>query len=75
MNTFERLLKIFVVAFDENVDTSKITMETALREDLGINSTLSPLAAEEEFGIKFQNEDFPAIHTVADVIACIESKV
>ena len=78
MNTFERLLKIFVVAFDENVDTSKITMETALREDLGINSIgllYMAMAAEEEFGIKFQNEDFPAIHTVADVIACIESKV
>lgn len=78
MNTFDRLLKIFLVAFDENVDTSKITMETSLREDLGINSIgllYMAMAAEEEFNIKFKNEDFAAIQTVADVIACIEGKV
>ena len=78
MNTFERLLKIFVVAFDENVDTSKITMETALREDLGINSIgllYMAMAVEEEFGIKFCNEDFGGMTTVADVIACIERKM
>ena len=33
------------------------------------------MAVEEEFGIKFKNEDFAAIRTVGDVIACIESKL
>jgi acyl carrier protein len=32
------------------------------------------MAIEEEFGIKFTNDDFPSMRTVADVIACIEGK-
>ena len=78
MDTFERLVKIFQVAFDENVNITDITPDTSLREDLGVNSIgllYMAMAVEEEFDIKFKNEDFVAIHTVADVIDCIERKV
>ncbi len=78
MNTFERLVKIFQITFEDNTDITGITPETSLREDLGVNSIgllYMAMAVEEEFGIKFKNEDFVAIQTVADVIACIESKV
>ena len=77
MNTFERLIKVFNVVFEENVDTNTVTPESSLREDIGINSIgllYMAMAAEEEFGIKFSNEDFTKIQTVADVIACIEGK-
>ena len=77
MNTFDRLVKIFKVVFEEDVDLSKVTMDASLREDIGINSIgllYMAMAAEEEFGIKFTNDDFVAINTVADVIACIEGK-
>ena len=77
MQTLERLIKVFQVVFEESIDTSALTPEATLREDIGINSIgllYMAMAVEEEFGIKFTNEDFAAIRTVADVIACIESK-
>ena len=77
MQTFERLIKVFRVVFEETVDVSGVTPEASLREDIGINSIgllYMAMAVEEEFGIKFTNEDFASIHTVADVITCIEGK-
>ena len=77
METVERLKKVFHAVFGEEVDAAKLTSEASLREDLGINSIgllYMAMAAEEEFGIKFKNEDFTAIRTVGDVIAFIESK-
>ena len=77
MQTFERLIKVFRVVFEETVDVSGVSLEASLREDIGINSIgllYMAMAVEEEFGVKFCNEDFAQIHTVADVIACIERK-
>ena len=77
MQTLERLIKVFEVVFEESIDTSALTPEASLREDIGINSIgllYMAMAVEEEFGIKFKNEDFAAIRTVSDVIGCIESK-
>ena len=77
MQTLERLIKVFNVVFEDSIDTSALTPEATLREDVGINSIgllYMAMAVEEEFGIKFSNDDFAAICTVADVIACIESK-
>ena len=77
MDIFQRLIKVFQVTFDDTVDVSGVTPELSLREDLGINSIgllYMAMAVEEEFEIKFKNEDFVAIRTVADVIACIEGK-
>ena len=77
METVERLKKVFYAVFGEEVDAAKLTSEASLREDLGINSIgllYMAMAAEEEFVIKFKNEDFTAIRTVGDVIAFIESK-
>lgn len=77
MQIFERLIKVFKVVFEESVDVSAVTVESSLREDIGINSIgllYMAMAVEEEFGIKFTNEDFATIQTVEDVITCIESK-
>ena len=77
MTTFDRLVKVFNVVFEGEVDTSAIALDSSLREDVGITSIgmlYMAMALEEEFDIKFNNEDFPSINTVADVIKCIESK-
>ena len=77
MQTLERLTKVFSAVFEDSVDTTCITPTASLREDVGINSIgllYMAMAVEEEFGIKFDNEDFAAINTVADVLACIERK-
>lgn len=77
MQIFQRLVHVFQTVFEEGIDTDKITPESSLREDIGINSIgllYMAMAVEEEFSIKFTNEDFAGIQTVADVIRCIESK-
>ena len=78
MDIFQRLVKVFDVVFEGSVDTTALSPQSTLREDCGINSIgmlYMAIAVEQEFGIKFQNQDFNTIHTVADVIACIESKI
>ena len=77
MTTIDRLIKVFNAVFEDSVDISTIKPEASLREDIGINSIgllYMAMAVEEEFGIKFQNEDFANIQTVADVVTCIEGK-
>ncbi len=77
MQILQRLTKVFEAVFESSIDTGNITPEASLREDLGINSIgllYMAMAVEEEFGIKFNNEDFAAIRTVADVVTCIENK-
>ncbi|MBQ2388764.1 MAG: acyl carrier protein [Clostridia bacterium] len=78
MDTFERLLKVCDAVFEGQIDISVIKPEALLREDLSINSIgllYMAMAVEEEFGIKFNNDDFIDIKTVADVIRIIEGKV
>lgn len=77
MNTFERLIKVFNTVFEDEVNAAAISDSTSLQKDLGISSIgmlYMAMALEEEFSIKFSNEDLMKLGTVADVIACIESK-
>ncbi len=77
MTTYERLIKVFNAVFEDDVDLSALNENADLREDIGINSIgmlYMAMAIEEEFGVKFTNDDFPSMKTVADVIACIEGK-
>ncbi len=77
MTTFERLIKVFEAVFEGDVDTKAVSPDANLRDDIGINSIgmlYMAMALEEEFSIKFVNEDFANITTVADVISCIEAK-
>ena len=78
MTTFERLIEVFNAVFEGELDLGAVTEASNLREDIGINSIgmlYMAMALEEEFQIKFKNEDFAAIHTVSDVIACVEGKL
>ena len=77
MTTYERLIKVFNAVFEDDVDLSALNENADLREDIGINSIgmlYMAMAIEEEFGVKFTNDDFPSMKTVADVITCIEGK-
>lgn len=78
MNTKERLIKVFRTVFEDEFDATELSESATLLGDLGMNSIgllYMAMATEEEFGIKFQNEDFGKLVTVGDVIACVESKL
>lgn len=78
MDIFERLIEVCNAVFEGDINIEGITPESSLREDIGINSVsllYMALALEDEFGIKFCNDDFMEIKTVADVIKTIEKKV
>jgi len=77
MSTFERLVKVFNVVFEDELSGDTIDLNSDLRKDMGISSIgmlYMAMALEEEFAIKFSNEDLMKLGTVADVIACIEAK-
>lgn len=77
MTTFDRLVKVFNAVFEDEIDTSSITMDSNLKEDIGMNSIgmlYMAMATEEEFGIKFTNDDLTSIVFVKDVINLIEGK-
>lgn len=77
MTTMERLVDVFVRVFEDEVETSAIRPESKLIEDLGLNSIgmlYMAMELENEFDIKFSNEDFQGLSTVGDVIARVERK-
>lgn len=78
MTTMERLIKVFCAVFEDQLDLENISTETTLLGDLGMTSIsllYMAMATEEEFDVKFRNEDFATLNTVGDVIACIERKL
>lgn len=77
MDTFERLLEVCSAVFEGEIDLEKITPNANLHDDININSIgllYMAMAIEEEFGIKFNNDDFAKIVTISDVIRVIEEK-
>ena len=77
MDIFEKLTEVFNTVFEGEVDVTNITLQSNLREDININSIgmlYMAMALEEEFNIKFTNDDFKGISTVSDVVALIEEK-
>jgi acyl carrier protein len=78
MTTFERLVKVFNVVFEDDVSSDAIKMDANLRDDMGVSSIgmlYMAVALEEEFEIKFSNDDLNNVTTVSDVVACIEGKL
>lgn len=77
MTTMERLVKVFCAVFEDQIDPAAITEQTTLLGDLGMTSIsllYMAMATEEEFGVKFLNEDFATLVTVGDVVKCVERK-
>lgn len=78
MNHLEKLIELFATVFEGDVQTEGITEKTRLVEDLELNSIgllYMALAVEENFGVKFNNDDFVNIRTVQDVLDKIEGKI
>ncbi len=77
-NTLERLIKVFNAVFETSLTINDVSADTNLREDLSINSIgllYVAMALEEEFSVKFTNDDFKEIVTVGNVLDCLEKKM
>ena len=73
MSTFERLKKIFVKIMP-HTDVSNITLETSIKNDLGVDSlhmVMIAIALEDEFKIQLNLSE--RFMTVGDVIAFIDN--
>jgi len=78
MNTVERMRQVLDSVFEGEIDSSAIKETDNLKSDLEMNSIAMlymVMGLEEEFEIKFENSDFAAMETVADVIRAIEAKL
>lgn len=78
MTTYERLVKVFTNVFGDDIQQENINEHAILRDDLGMNSIgmlYMAMALEEEFNIKFSNDDFKTLVTVQDVLHLLEGKM
>ena len=77
MNTFEELKKLIADVLADKANTTHISEDSLLKDDLGISSVgllYMAVAVEEKFGVRFKNDDFSNINRVSDVIDIIESR-
>lgn len=77
MSTYERLLEVCAAVFEGEIDVNSITPQSNLHDDININSIgllYMAMAIEEEFGVRFSNDDFVNIETINDVVAIIDKK-
>ena len=73
MNNYDLLVRLLT---DKVKNPDKITMEASMN-DLGIDSldlVDVVLQAEVELGVTFDDDELLNLHTVADVVALLDSK-
>ena len=75
MDTLERLKKLLSEVYDGEIDTTNITAETRVVEDIGMKSIAMlymAMAIEGEFGVSLTNEDLPKMRTVGDIMKLVK---
>ena len=72
---FDRLLKVFSIVVNRNVDSNLINVDSKIVEDLGVNSiglVYLAVAVEEEFDVDMSDASLESFKTVQDVINYIK---
>ena len=72
---FDKLKEL--VADQLGVEEDEVTMEATMQDDLGADSldlVDLVMSVEEEFGVKFADEDLENIKTVGDIVNYIEER-
>ena len=70
---FDKLKELVVDQL--GVEEDEVTMEASMQDDLGADSldlVDLVMSVEEEFGVKFADEDLENIKTVGDIVNYIE---
>ncbi|MBQ1488971.1 MAG: hypothetical protein IIZ41_09480 [Lachnospiraceae bacterium] len=78
MDTLERLKKLLTQVYDGEIDTTDITEETRVVEDIGMKSIAMLYMAmeiENEFNVSLTNEDLPKMRTVGDIVKLVEERM
>ena len=73
----ERLKALLEQVFEGQLPAQGVSESSRLIEDVGMNSIgllYMAMAVEEEFSITFDNEDFPRLKTVGDVMTLLAEK-
>jgi acyl carrier protein len=68
---FDKLINVFSIVVNRNVDAEKINMDSKIVEDLGVNSiglVYLAVALEEEFDVDMSNASLESFKTIRDVI-------
>lgn len=74
----EKLKEIFKLVIHNNVDLSKVTLETNIIKDLGVNSVglvYLVIGIEEMFEVDMSEVTFNTFETVGDVVDFIEENI
>lgn len=77
MTTLEQLSQLLERVFEGDIDTSRLTEASQLREDVGLNSIAMlymAVAIEEQFHVRLKNDDLPELNTVGDVLRVIRAR-
>jgi acyl carrier protein len=68
---FDKLINVFSIVINRNVDAERINMDSKIVEDLGVNSiglVYLAVALEEEFDVDMSNASLESFKTIRDVI-------
>lgn len=74
----EKLKEIFKLVIHNNVDLSKVTLETNIIKDLGVNSVglvYLVIGIEEMFEVDMSEVTFNTFETVGDVVGFIKENI
>ena len=77
MTTLEQLAQLLERVFEGDIDTSRLSEASLLREDVGLNSIAMlymAVAIEEQFHVRLKNDDLPELNTVGDVLRVIRAR-
>lgn len=76
-STRKTIVRHLIDASDLEVDPSKVSEATSLRDDLEITSMQAltlVMDLEEEFEITVEDDEFETLRTVGDVFALVDAK-
>ncbi len=74
----KKVIEIYKVIIDENVDESMIKLETKIKEELGLNSVgmlYIIVAIEDQFDVVLHDQSIEKFVTIGDVVDYIYNNI
>lgn len=74
----KKVIEIYKVIIDENIDESMIKLETKIKEELGLNSVgmlYVIVAIEDQFDVVLHDQSIEKFVTIGDVVEYIYNNI